>query len=196
MVKLVSKAFTALLGAGAALACASIAGISKAELDSDLCALYCETIMANCQGEFEQYTQSRICDVYCGTLPLGEVGDETGNSVACRLHHAQQIEELGGEEISLCPIAGPGGAGVCGRNCEGFCAANEALCDPERSPEDCIEDCEKLPDLGSYDTSIQDGGSVQCRLYHVSAATISASEHCKHAAGASPCVPETNATNE
>lgn len=194
--KLVSKAFTVVFGAGAALACASIAGISKAELDSDLCGLYCDTILANCQGEFEQYTQARICEIYCGTLPLGEVGDETGNTVACRLHHAQQIEEIGGEEVSLCPIAGPGGAGVCGRNCEGFCAANEALCDPELSQEDCVEDCEKLEELGSYDTSIQAGGSVQCRLYHVSAATINATLHCPHAAGASPCVAGEDANDD
>lgn len=187
VVKLVAKLFTAVLGGGAALACASIAGISKAELDSDLCALYCEKVMANCQGEFEQYSQSRICELYCATLPPGEPGDETGNTVACRLHHAEQIEEIGGEEVTLCPIAGPGGAGVCGGNCEGFCAANQAVCDPELDLDDCVADCEALVDLGTYDTSIQEGGSVQCRLYHVSAATINTVPHCGHAAGASPC---------
>ena len=144
MVKLVAKVFTIVLGGWAALACASIAGISKAELDSDLCALYCEKVMANCQGDFEQYSQSRICELYCAALPPGEPGDETGNTVACRLHHAEQIEEIGGEEVTLCPIAGPGGAGVCGENCEGFCTVNQAICDPELDLDDCVTDCEAL----------------------------------------------------
>lgn len=167
-----------------ALACASIAGIGDAELD--LCAEYCDTVMRNCRGEFEVYTSREVCERYCAALPPGEPGDETGNSVACRLHHARQIETLG-EEVTSCPIAGPGGSGVCGEDCEGFCMVRRAVCDPELDLDDCQRECADLTDTGGYTTRDQEGATVQCRLYHVSAATIAAVPHCAHAAGEPPC---------
>jgi hypothetical protein len=42
----------------------------------------------------------------------------------------------------------------------------------------------------TYSTAIQDGDSVQCRLYHVTAATLDSRTHCSHAAGVALCVDD------
>jgi len=39
----------------------------------------------------------------------------------------------------------------------------------------------------TYDTSIQAGDSIQCRLFHVTAATLDSVSHCAHAAGVALC---------
>jgi hypothetical protein len=53
----------------------------------------------------------------------------------------------------------------------------------------CAGVCQRLPDNGGYDSSIQKGNSVQCRLYHASAATLDPTVHCPHVAGVGPCSP-------
>jgi hypothetical protein len=60
---------------------------------------------------------------------------------------------------------------------------------------DCLEDCGDVPDLSQppdnlrFNASIDEGDSLQCRLYHVSAATLDPVLHCPHAGGAPPCAP-------
>jgi hypothetical protein len=67
-------------------------------------------------------------------------------------------------------------------------------CDQMGSFEDCLPQCERIIDISdppynvSYgDITVQKGDSVQCRLFHVSAATINEVLHCPHAAGQAPC---------
>lgn len=152
----------------------------------DLCPTYCETVMRNCTAPFQVYTSVEVCLRACAVLPQGRPGTETGNSVACRLSHAEHIELIG-EAGTQCPIAGPGGDGVCGDNCDGFCTLRQGICDAGLDLRACDTECGALVDLGGYTTSQDSGGSVQCRLYHVSAATFGTAVHCPHAAGAPPC---------
>jgi hypothetical protein len=52
----------------------------------------------------------------------------------------------------------------------------------------CKTQCDtSIPDLGGYDISVKSGNSVQCRLYHLGAATLDPGLHCPHAAGGHPC---------
>jgi hypothetical protein len=57
----------------------------------------------------------------------------------------------------------------------------------------CLSACDIVPDLSRppdnlrYNVSQQSGDSLQCRLFHVSAATMDPTTHCIHAAGGSPC---------
>jgi hypothetical protein len=162
-----------------------------------LCEQYCQTVEENCTGEFEVYTDTEICLRVCSTMMEGQDGDESGNTVHCRLHNAELAGQI--EENVHCPIAGPGGNGVCGTNCESFCMQMVTICE-ERIPvlevdelatvEGCQAVCVEAADLGGYDTSLelQRGDTVQCRLYHVSAATLSAFTHCEHAAALNTCV--------
>jgi hypothetical protein len=51
----------------------------------------------------------------------------------------------------------------------------------------CLDACAPLADTGSYDDSQQTGYTVQCRLYHVTAATLDPTLHCPHVDGIGPC---------
>jgi hypothetical protein len=152
---------------------------------SILCARYCTAVMKNCTGPVQVYESPTVCRRVCARLDAGENNARSGNSINCRLFHANQIELIGEEETE-CPAAGPGGDGVCGENCDGYCTLLAALCPVTLSLE-CRVSCPSIPDQGGYDSSHTSGGDLQCRLYHVSAATIDATFHCPHAAGAGPC---------
>jgi hypothetical protein len=196
-------------------ACASILGIDQAQHDAQLdrasggtsgsgggangsggkagpktlCGEYCDTVMANCTGDTPVYRSRPVCDAVCLALPKGAPGDTSGNTVECRLHFAQLAGTVG-ETTLNCPAAGPGGDGFCGENCEGFCTIAGVAC--PSSPvvgAPCPGVCGKLPDPGGYPSNTETGNSVECRLYHVSAATIDPLTHCKHVAGIGACLP-------
>jgi hypothetical protein len=181
-------------------ACAGILGIDKAELADDktdsggggsggdtshpktLCADYCATAMKNCNGDFELYPDLKFCLAVCAAVPEGARTDLAGNSVGCRLHFAQSAALI--EKGTSCTVAGPGGNGVCGDNCDSFCALEAAVC-PEiyASKQDCETACATFPVKGTY-TDLADnqvGNSFECRLYHVTAAAgIDRDFHCPH----------------
>jgi len=209
-----------LLAVGVVISCAGIVGITEPELDPEsrggqgnasgggasanagaggedgeetpaaLCARYCAAVMTNCRNEFRVYESLAVCTGVCEQLPVGERGETTGNSVRCRLFHANQVNLIGEESLE-CPAAGPGGNGICGSNCESFCHLEQQLC-PDALTEDCDTLCPKLTDLQTFNSSIQTGSTLQCRLYHVTAATQNAALHCPHTAGQGsppPCPP-------
>jgi hypothetical protein len=156
-----------------------------------LCEQYCTAVMSNCTAAFAVYTSNETCLSVCAALPQGKQGDRTGNSVSCRLSAALNAKD---EIPHYCPVAGPGGNGVCGSNCEALCVLRAKVCSQYGSGEvaACQSNCEKLQDLGNYSTNLDvgqhSGPHVQCRLYHVSAAAAAdAEKHCLHADGAAPC---------
>ena len=51
----------------------------------------------------------------------------------------------------------------------------------------CLADCESIRDLGGFNVTQSEGKTVQCRIWHVGAATQMAVPHCQHAAGADQC---------
>jgi hypothetical protein len=187
-------------------ACGELIGIEDAHFDSALepgsekaadpllCDRYCDDIMAACQGDQAQYPSRETCLAVCATLRPGEVGSKD-NTLACR---SRQVELAAIEPLVHCAFAGPGGGGECGENCEGLCSITMPVCSAEASSayyadyDACLTDCEALPDLAEYGAreEYRVGGHVQCRLYHVTAATQDSERHCPHALGASPCVNE------
>lgn len=189
------------LGSG----CASVLGIETATDDpaldnpakkKTLCETYCDTLSANCNGSFEQFVSRDTCLDYCAKLDPGQSGDQNGNTVNCRLHYAMSAKTAG-EQKDNCTIAGPGGNGTCGTDCEALCHVALETCAGQPSAfigeTQCDAECTKLPDLGHYDDSIQDGFTVQCRLYHVSAAQIDPDVHCPHVRGIGKCGPGSTA---
>jgi hypothetical protein len=196
----------AVLGLGA---CNAVLGLESAEVDpsfqpgtggaggsgggdaGSVCEAYCSKVMSVCTGANAVYTTLSVCQKVCATLPEGTVGDEFGNTANCRLRNANLAETTGEPEVH-CPIAGPGGNGVCGDNCEGYCVTMQAACKSRfdrafSGLQECKQDCDALPDPGGYDVSQKTGNSVQCRLWHVSAATADPDTHCGHALGEAPC---------
>jgi hypothetical protein len=193
-----------------AVACSKVLGIEDAHLDptftptggstgsgpSILCKSYCDTVMASCTGVFSVYATLDTCLAICPHLPEGTAGEMSGNSIQCRMSNAMIASS---EPSFYCPAAGPGGNGVCGTNCDSLCTLAAAICTeppkPFTSDDDCHNDCAALPDLGTFSTDsskeMYEGPSVECRLFHVSAASVAdATVHCTHVGGAAPCVPQ------
>lgn len=186
--------------------CSELLSIEDAEVDpaladglgggavESLCDRYCASVMSNCAEAFAVYGSPQACLAACGLLPEGEEGDQSGNSVQCRLYHADVAVA---EPSFYCPIAGPGGDGTCGNPCDGLCALAQSVCVDDNavwaSADECRAECGTLPDLGAYTTDqsagMYQGNHVQCRLLHASAATIQDPQvHCEHVAGGAPCV--------
>jgi len=175
--------------------CQQVLGIKDAQLDpeSDLCATYCDAALADCTGALAVYTNRETCLGFCGVLPLGTTGDETGNSASCRLTQAAHALDTG-EPETHCPLAGPAGDGTCGSNCDSFCVVFAEVCPSDfaaayADQTACLTGCAaNIPDLGTYNSSMSSGDNVQCRLWHLAAASVDPSIHCTHAAGHAPCV--------
>jgi hypothetical protein len=191
------------LGLGAA-GCSKLAGIEDAQLDPALadgatgpgttatvCTNYCSAVMEYCTGAFAVYGSQAACLAVCAHLPLGSPGDTIGNSAYCRLQNAELAGETGEPNVH-CPAAAPGASGVCGSNCEGYCVLMQQICSVRFSQAyqglvDCQAQCDALPTLGAFDLTQSSGNSVNCRLWHVSAAALDPGAHCGHAAGDPPC---------
>lgn len=187
------------LGLGAMIAagaCSDILGIEERELvgttDDELsCETYCAVALANCTNERALYASESACLGTCEELELGDASDTSGDTVGCRLANAKLAASTG-EVDEYCPNAGPGGNDVCGSNCDGYCEIMLSVC-PEvfADEDDCATTCAGLTDMHDYSINEQFGDTLDCRLYHVTAATLD-TLHCDHASGALKCVPETD----
>jgi hypothetical protein len=188
------------------LRCSSALGIEDAKCDpalpecspdapSRLCQDYCSAVMTNCTDDNAVYESVSTCHAVCKLLDPGEEGTDSGNTVRCRLRQAIAAGPEGvNEPDSHCAGAGPGGEGadgeaLCADNCDGYCSLMMAACDDFSSVSACRKACRDVPDLGGYNTSHSEGDSLQCRLWHLSAASLEPNPHCLHAAGKSYCVP-------
>jgi len=165
-----------------------------------LCESYCDDIMEACTGPQLQYRDHAQCMAICGMLPEGKLGQVNENSVACRAKYVGDARYGSGTELeAYCRRGGPGGAGFCGSNCEGYCSLMMEVCSGSDvgiyqfdSNEACTAACEALPSSDEgYSVSnplIADGNHVECRLFHVaSAAMLDPEEHCEHAMGVTLC---------
>jgi hypothetical protein len=174
----------------------------------NLCERYCDAVMSNCKGRYEQYRNFKQCVEVCRKMPAGTPGDQKVNTVECRIRQAGFAES---EPFVYCKSCGPLGAGECGSNCVSYCELMKTTCTSEstagnslpsyfETTEACLGACSAIAPSASaptdYSTSAAAdpvsfaGNHVFCRTYHVvNAITESApDEHCPHAMGADPCV--------
>jgi hypothetical protein len=197
--------------------CRNILGIEEREFDATLadggsdgatepeltCDSYCDLIQGACQAGNSQYSSRDSCMGFCSTLPPGTLDDQSGNTLGCRINAIDSAKAM--IEISDCAAGGPGGNGVCGSNCDAYCHSILTVCPGDfDSSEDCMTACTPLIECGPYyvDTSsTPDDPSIQCRLYHISAAATgilnppaggglasSQVKHCPHAVGDTECI--------
>jgi hypothetical protein len=152
------------------------------------CERYCGEVMETCTGEYQLYASTETCLGTCAHLAAGTEGDTEGNTIECRRTQAQRARQTL-ERGEYCRRAGPGGDGVCGTNCEGFCAIVIPVCGATAfgSDEECLEVCSGVPDSHDYHVPVPNEDSIQCRLYHATSSTV-ATEHCSHARGDIKCV--------
>lgn len=175
---------------------------------TSLCERYCDRVMTNCKGKYEQYRSFDQCVEVCKRLPEGEEDDQDVNTVECRVRQADFAES---EPFVYCKAAGPLGTGKCGSNCVSFCSLMQATCTPEstatnlepsyfESSQACLEACGAIPthedDPAAYSSSATAepssfvGNTLYCRTYHLAAGLEqdAPDEHCPHAMGGDPCI--------
>jgi hypothetical protein len=185
-----SLALFALLALGLG-ACQAIAGIEDRTLDpnatsthadSKQCKDYCAVVMSNCSGDNSVYTTEELCLGVCAELEPGDPNEPSGNTVACRV---QQADFAAREPADHCKAAGPGGNDVCGSDCDAYCALYPKVCRTNYeylSTADCLKACSGLTKQDSFNVVTDHGGdTIECRLVHVSSATVKPDEHCPHA---------------
>lgn len=145
------------------------------------CDEYCDQIETHCAGALTQYTNRDGCLDICAAFDQGEPGDQGGNSLECRAYHAGAAL---GDPDTHCTHAGPGGAGLCGSNCEGFCTVVMAACtggnEAYGSINECLTACMDFADTEPFDVSDVSGDTLACRLYHASVAMADPETHCAH----------------
>jgi hypothetical protein len=176
----------AALAVALALGCQSIAGIEDRVYEgepavSPACRKYCDTVMTNCTGASQVYTTDETCLGVCALLDPGDTLEPVGNTVACRTHQAT-LAAMTGEPQPHCRRAGPGGDGHCGNDCESYCRLFAAACGPEvPNQAECVEKCAALENQDRFDVvADHEGDTVECRLVHVSSATVQPEPHCGH----------------
>ncbi|MEZ4469038.1 MAG: hypothetical protein R3F43_32550 [bacterium] len=84
------------------------AAIEGGAVCGSYCDVYCDLMARNCAGT---YADEIACQASCAGFPDGNTGDQSGNSVQCRIYHAGLPASADAQ--THCPHAGPDGAGVC-----------------------------------------------------------------------------------
>jgi hypothetical protein len=152
------------------------------------CSDYCAAIQAACTTTNQQYSDSADCMASCLAFPVGAAGDMAGDTLACRITHAQKAAASAAMAALHCPHAGPGGDGVCGDNCSGYCditmmyctAANQAKLYDDRAA--CMTDCaRRMTDVKlNAGTGMRTdmGNEVACLLYHAQMGSTAPTGHC------------------
>jgi hypothetical protein len=152
-----------------------------------LCDEYCTAMIDGCVEDTDiQYPSYNFCMNVCAHFEIGDPDADRGNTLFCRLKRAREVAT---EPESLCQVAGPSGGGICGATiCDNVCDMVMDICFEEFATRAaCMTECQSLDDLETYNSTMQSGGEVQCRQYHVNAAATDETVHCPHAAGAGPC---------
>ncbi len=148
------------------------------------CDAYCTTIMKSCTGSDAAYSTRETCLGVCNRLPPGDsLEPENKNTVDCRKRQADLVSTTD-EPSTYCRRAGPGGDGTCGSNCASYCKLLETTCPADYAElPNCEQQCAALRDAGEFDVvANHEGDTLQCRLVHVSSATVDPVTHCPHAA--------------
>jgi hypothetical protein len=155
---------------------------------ADACDDYCTLVLRNCGGgAAAQYSDVSTCLATCSNMELGTAGTRDGNSIACRTFWAAAAE---GDQAA-CTAAGPGGDGVCGTNCQSFCATTLSICADQANPPyastaECEAMCAGYDATETFDASDLAGNTLACRIYHMTAASTEPDTHCAHTVANSP----------
>jgi hypothetical protein len=172
------------------------------------CDDYCHVVMEACvdtnDEKHQVYDDEAQCQKACEAMDKGNlVNYRKENTVACRKYHSYNAAVFA-DPTTHCPHAGPGGASVCGEDCQGLCTLIEKGCQSDfeekysGSRANCERECDTARkqdptynDGKNYSiANVQKGNAFACRLYSA-AKSLSlagdAQEVCDVAVGNSPC---------
>ena len=124
----------------------------------------------------------------CVAFPVGAAADATGDTLGCRAHYAREAAVSADLANTHCTHAGPGGYGVCGDACAGYCDIAMLYCTDANSAavydtrDACLADCAmRATDVALCSATpgtTDHGNEVACLLYHAQEATSCPEEHC------------------
>lgn len=120
-------------------------------------------------------------------MPPGASADKDGNTLGCRAYHAGAAKM---DATTHCSHAGPGGDGVCGATCDGYCQIAMMYCTEANMAKvyadaaACQVDCKAHKDDVKYTTAVDAGNHVACLLYHVQEGSTVPADHCPGDLGA------------
>jgi len=143
------------------------------------CDNYCYTMGVTCPT---QAAGALPCAGFCSPMPPGNITDVSGDTVDCRIYHANNANITG--DATHCLHATPSGGGVCGTPCNVYCGLALSVCTGSlalyNSTATCQTACAGLNATGL--PGAVSGDTLQCRIYHLGAAsaTGNTSYHCPH----------------
>lgn len=176
-----------------AIACAALTGdFSAGETCQSVgcaptCVSYCSEFMDSCATVSNDYASLADCTTFCDRHARWESGtfeDQTGNTIGCRTYHAEFANDPDQDRAFHCEHAGVSGGDICGSWCLNYCQLAVNICGDRifDNTEECLTACRDFPDDGQVDDTT--GDTVQCRIYHLTAAARSpraVDDHCAHA---------------
>jgi hypothetical protein len=150
------------------------------------CAAYCAAVMTNCTGAtmsidggvgLADFSSMAACMNACALYPVGSASDQMGNTLGCRLYHANLAAGSPSNAKTHCPHASMSGGGVCGDRCANFCALATSICTTQdgvtmpvfTSVSDCMGKCGKAPFAFnmSLPEMVIDSPTLNCAFYHL-----------------------------
>ncbi|HTA19075.1 MAG TPA: hypothetical protein VK989_07265 [Polyangia bacterium] len=152
------------------------------------CASYCATIQAACTADIQQYSDMADCMNSCAAFPVGAASDTSGDTLGCRTTFAKKAATSAAMAKAECTHAGPGGDGVCGDNCSGYCDIAMMYCTDANMAKlydtraQCMSDCARRATDMKLDTGTGPrtdmGNEVACLLYHAQMGSVVPGSHC------------------
>jgi hypothetical protein len=120
------------------------------------------------------------CMNACAKYPVGMTSDTSGDTLGCRLYHANLAAGSEANAMTHCPHASMSGGGMCGDRCANFCALATSICTTKdgvtapvfSSVGDCMTRCGTAPFAfnSSYPEMVVDSPTLNCAFYHLSEA--------------------------
>jgi hypothetical protein len=154
------------------------------------CDYYCNSIdgaMGACTGDAnDQYANNLTgaCMATCATFTEGKLGETSGNTLGCRIYHADVASMSAMNATSHCPHAGPFGDDTCGERCDVFCSIAEKVCTGNNAAfadkATCMTECAAFAKDPKYSVTNTASDTFGCRAYHLTAAAIAPDMHCAH----------------
>ena len=187
--------------------------LKAADAQDLTCENYCSLLSTHCPEEVlhdEAFCLDYCNHPYLDPLPTGTAGDTSGNSLACRIHHAEAAASAtGATKEAMCAAAAMSGGETCGSYCDVYCHLALETCNTTHNPVyggtelfapggtpnmgQCQAACSGYPEdvldgVSQTDQLFGYGDTVQCRLHHLEAAVVEGLTrnnayglHCGHA---------------
>jgi hypothetical protein len=162
------------------------AGASGGNTCGGWCENFCALESKNCTDNDDVFITEIGCLAACaGMSATGSPGDESGDTVQCRLHQLGTPAYL---DVAACAYGALDGGGQCvaadwvAPTCSAYCADAVANCTGDYELYDDETNCEDF--CGNYagwspgSLGDLDGNSLYCRMEHASAAATDQEAHC------------------